>query len=100
MNYGSMMNTKYVAICHPMAIDKPMDKWFAENEYKMIFGMTINELADKIEEWYAETEGYPGNEFAEAQIIEDTIHILDASFSVFKLTCPKKEHEKEEQAKP
>ncbi len=29
MNYGSMMDTKYVAICHPMAIDKPMDKWFA-----------------------------------------------------------------------
>ena len=92
MNYGSMMNTKYVAICHPMAIDKPMDKWFAYNEYKMIVGMTINELADKIEEWYADTFSYK-NEFAEAQIIEDTIHILDASFSVFKLTCPKKESE-------
>ena len=92
MNYGSMMNTKYVAICHPMAIDKPMDKWFAYNEYKMIVGMTINELADKIEEWYADTFSYE-NEFAEAQIIEDTIHILDASFSVFKLTCPKKESE-------
>ena len=92
MNYGSMMNTKYVAICHPMTIDKPMDKWFAENEYKMIFGMTINELADKVEDWYADTFSYE-NEFAEAQIIEDTIHILDASFSVFKLTCPKKESE-------
>ena len=93
MNYGSMMNTKYVAICHPMAIDKPMDKWFAYNEYKMIVGMTINELADKIEEWYADTFSYE-NEFAEAQIIEDTIHILDASFNVFKLTCPRKEFEK------
>ena len=92
MNYGSILNTKYVAICHPMAIDKPMDKWFAENEYKMIFGMTINELADKVEDWYADTFSYE-NEFAEAQIIEDTIHILDASFSVFKLTCPKKESE-------
>ena len=92
MNYGSMMNTKYVAICHPMAIDKPMDKWFAYNEYKMIVGMTINELADKVEDWYADTFSYE-NEFAEAQIIEDTIHILDASFSVFKLTCPKKESE-------
>ena len=93
MNYGSMMNTKYVAICHPMAIDKPMDKWFAENEYKMIFGMTINELADKVEDWYADTFSYE-NEFAEAQIIEDTIHILDASFNIFKLTCPRKEFEK------
>ena len=93
MNYGSMMNTKYVAICHPMAIDKPMDKWFAYNEYKMIVGMTINELADKVEDWYADTFSYE-NEFAEAQIIEDTIHILDASFNVFKLTCPRKEFEK------
>ena len=95
MNYGRMMNYKYVAICHPMAIDKPMDKWFAENEYKMIFGMTINELADKIEEWYADTFSYE-NKFAEAQIIEDTIHILDANFSIFKLTCPREEHEAEE----
>ena len=93
MNYGSMMNTKYVAICHPMAIDKPMDKWFAENEYKMIFGMTISELADKIEKWYAETFDV---EIPEAQIIEDTINVYDASFSVFKLTCPRKEHEAEE----
>ena len=93
MNYGSMMNTKYVAICHPMAIDKPMDKWFAENEYKMIFGMTISELADKIEKWSAETFDI---EIPEAQIIEDSIHVYDASFSVFKLTCPRKEHEAEE----
>ena len=93
MNYGSMMNTKYVAICHPMAIDKPMDKWFAKNEYKMIFGMTISELADKIEKWYAETFDV---EIPEAQIIEDSIHVYDASFSVFKLTCPRKEHEAEE----
>ena len=93
MNYGSMMNTKYVAICHPMAIDKPMDKWFAENEYKMIFGMTISELADKIEKWYAETFDV---EIPEAQIIEDSIHVYYASFSVFKLTCPRKEHEAEE----
>ena len=92
MNYGSMMNTKYVAICHPMAIDKPMDKWFAENEYKMIFGMTIDELADYIEEWYLDTFGGE-KELIEAQIIEDTIHVLDASFSVFKLTCPRKEYE-------
>ena len=91
MNYGSMMNTKYVAICHPMAIDKPMDKWFAENEYKMIFGMTISELADKIEKWNAETFDV---EIPEAQIIEDTINVYDASFSVFKLTCPRKEFEK------
>ena len=92
MNYGSMMNTKYVAIFHPMAIDKPMDKWFAENEYKMIFGMTIDELADYIEEWYLDTFGGE-KELIEAQIIEDTIHVLDASFSVFKLTCPRKEYE-------
>tara|TARA_R100000234_G_scaffold95928_1_gene64214 strand:+ start:156 stop:452 length:297 start_codon:yes stop_codon:yes gene_type:complete len=93
MNYGSMMNTKYVAICHPMAIDKPMDKWFAENEYKMIFGMTIDKIADEIEKWYAETFDV---EIPEAQIIEDSIHVYDASFSVFKLTCPRKEHEAEE----
>ena len=93
MNYGSMMNTKYVAICHPMAIDKPMDKWFAENEYKMIFGMTIDKIADEIEKWYAETFDV---EIPEAQIIEDTINVYDASFSVFKLTCPRKEHEAEE----
>ena len=93
MNYGSMMNTKYVAICHPMAIDKPMDKWFAENEYKMIFGMTIDKIADEIEKWYAETFDV---EIPEAQIIEDSIHVNDASFSVFKLTCPRKEHEAEE----
>ena len=93
MNYGSMMNTKYVAICHPMAIDKPMDKWFAENEYKMIFGMTIDKIADEIEKWYAETFDV---EIPEAQIIEDTINVYDASFSVFKLTCPIKEHEAEE----
>ena len=87
-----MMGHKYIAICHPMAIDKPMDKWFAENEYKMIFGMTINELADKIEDWYVKTFNV---EISEAQIIEDTIHIHDASFSIFKLTCPKKEYENE-----
>ena len=95
MIFNNIMKNKYVAICHPEVIDKPMKKWFDENEYKIIFGMTINELADKIEEWYADTFSYD-NGFAEAQIIEDTIHILDANFSIFKLTCPREEHEAEE----
>ena len=92
MIYGNMMKYKYVAICHPEVIDKPVDKWFAENQYKIIFGMTIDELADYIEEWYLDTFGGE-KELIEAQIIEDTIHVLDASFSVFKLTCPRKEYE-------
>ena len=93
MILGDMMKYNYVAICHPEAIDKPMDKWFAENKYKMIFGMTIDELADEIEEWYAKTFDV---EIPEAQIIEDNIHVYDASFSVFKLICPRKEYDAED----
>jgi hypothetical protein len=92
MIYDNMMKNKYVAICHPEVIDKPMKKWFNENEYKIIFSMTIDKLADEIEKWYAETFDV---EIPEAQIIEDTIHVYDTSFSIFKLTCPIKEHEAE-----
>ena len=41
MIFNNIMKNKYVAICDPEVIDKPMKKWFNENEYKIIIMILI-----------------------------------------------------------